>query len=301
MLINSKTTFIEKIIILLMIICMFNILASDYITLPLDMGPKPSVTVYIKGVDGETVYGTFIVGYGGTPWDPTIEDDIINKMEVFPVDGEFRVEKSYMQDCTKSMALYEAYMPPDEFKILLYFPDYNTFVTTNNIYNAYAFHSHYSLDLSGYDFNNNRNATIVADAQVHSAQMRDRILGALSFLFRLAVTVAVEFAVGWLIFKIREKENVRTIIIVNVITQFLLNFFILDITYGIGLILALPFGEIVVFIVEAIAYKRLFSEPRNSTGKVIGYSFVANAITMFLGYFLAAVEFLMSEMLVVMF
>lgn len=286
----SKTTFIEKIIILLMIICMFTILSSDNIPLPLDMGPKPSVTVYINGVDGETVYGTFIVEYGGTPWDPDIEEDIIKKLEAFPVDGEFRVEKSYMQDCTESMALHEYYMPPREFKILLYFPEYNTFVTTKDIYAAYAFDSHYALDLSGYDFNNNRNTTIVADAQVHSAKMRDLIVGALSFLFRLVVTVAVEFAVGWSMYKIRDRQSVTTIIVVNVITQFLLNFFILKMTYGIGLFLVLPVGEIIVFIVEAIAYKRFFSEQHNSTGKVIGYSFGANFLTMFLGFVLAFVE-----------
>lgn len=301
MLTNTKTTFIEKIIIVLMIICMFNILASDSITLPLDMGPKPSVTVYIKGVDGETVYGTFIVESGGTPMERTIEEDIVNKMESFPVDSGFKVEKSYMRNCTNMMSLSEDYMPPDEFKILLYFPDYNTFVTTNNVYTRYAFHSYYSLDLRSFDFNNNRNTTIVADAQVHSSEMRDRIMGVLSFLFRLVVTVVVEFAVGWLAFEIRDKRSIITIIVVNVITQFLLNFFILDISSGVWLILALPVGEFMVFIAEAIAYKIFFSKQHNSIGKVIGYSFVANTITLFLGFFLAAAEFLMSEMLVVMF
>ena len=50
-------------------------------------------------------------------------------------------------DCTESNALRWTYRPPSVYKILLYFPESDSFMVSP-IYEQYAFDSYYTVDLS---------------------------------------------------------------------------------------------------------------------------------------------------------
>ena len=105
----------------------------------------------------------------------------------------------------------------------------------------------------------------------------------LKFAARMAITVIVELAIG-LIFGYRSKKLIITIIITNVITQLLLNILItVDTIYGGGfasMILMIP-AEGVIMIIESIVYCLLFKQ---SKGKIIVYTIVANILTFLLTF-----------------
>lgn len=248
-----------------------------------DCGPKPSVTLYVNGVeDGREYYiallekrefkGTFV----------NENDDVVKKInELAKADGysisDHPVDSPYYKK-TGSTTVRWGYMPPQTFKILLYFPDNESFLVSD-VQDKYAFAAYYYVEVNGDSLSVSKNGGTKGTAVE---------VGGL--LVRIVLTVLIEIGVAFG-FGYRNKRMLRVILITNIITQLLLNALIAYGDYvlgGLGSVVAYIFGEIVVFLAEAIVFSvKLPTIPEGGTvGRAWLYAFVANLASFFGGGFL---------------
>lgn len=123
-----------------------------------DTGPKPSVVIDLVGLDGRECYGTLLSddeSYGpnrawreGEEMYAYHEDD----PEIWQKFVDYKDENGYyflqqFWNCTETNGFKWGYYPPDPFKLLLYFPETDTFAVTP-VYEQYAFDSYYTVDVS---------------------------------------------------------------------------------------------------------------------------------------------------------
>lgn len=270
-----------------------------------DTGPKPSVTVTLENQGDEICYGTLLSeSKGNGPWvvwNGTGSGEYANDekeaerrarapYEVWQAFVDYQDEDGFCflqfaQRVDESGTLNWGYYPPDTFKLLLYYPQTGRFAVSG-VLHRYAFHARFRVDLQ----NGAAGRLQVRRAFTWSAELP-------SFLFRIALTLAVELGIA-LLFAIRGKKQLLCISAVNVITQLLLNLILLPVI-GPGLSpgvvflsasLYLPFLELLIFILEALAYCLLLNKntdrPRKP-GIYIVYAFVANAASLVLGLVLS--------------
>lgn len=258
-----------------------------------DMGPKPSVTVYVNGVEDDREYYIALIEEKPTYLNNDTNggrDDIWKRINEFSKTDGYYLAPGPGGECPYRKAkgrgsAWWGYYPPETFKILLYFPDNESFLTSGVI-DAYAFNSYYTVEVSG-------DALTVAPY----GGAKGIIVEICGLLVRIALTVLIEIWVA-LGYGYCGKQELKLILITNIITQVLLNALIAfgdNIFGGLGTVFAYIVGEIVVFIAEAIVYSEklpTISEVCTSRGAV-GYAFAANFVSFFGGALLYAVtEFL---------
>lgn len=126
------------------------------------MGPKPSVVIDFKGLEDENYYVTLLSktdstgpysaitkGPGYTMYESGDEDyDVFLKFAGYE-DGDGYYFLQYFKNCGDSHRFAWTYYPPVNFKILVYFPDYDAFAVSAEAYERYAFDSYYSVSVSG--------------------------------------------------------------------------------------------------------------------------------------------------------
>ena len=262
------------------------------ITASADIGPKPSVRIQFTGIQGETYYGTLLSerrstgpatawdGYEDYPgWKPENEKAIWEKFLGYEdSDGYYFLQEWW--DCSESNQLNWTYYPPNPFKILLYFPETDTFYVSD-IYERYAFDSYFTVDLSDYD-----------TRLISAEKSYDFTWELISLAARIVLTIALELAIA-LVFGYREKNALVFLSVVNVITQVTLNVALNIINYvsgSMGFTFAFICMEIVVFAIEAIAYKSLlkrFSTVEQKKRRDVSYALVANTASFAIGLWLA--------------
>lgn len=262
------------------------------ITASADVGPKPSVRITFTGIEGETYYGTLLSERRSTgpstawdgkadypDWEPEDERVIWEKFIGYEdTDGYYFLQEWW--NCSESNQLNWTYYPPTPFKILLYFPESDTFYVSD-IYERYAFDSYFTVDLSGYDTDG-----IVAQ------ESYDYTWELISLGARIVLTILLELVIA-LLFGYREKKALGFLAIVNVITQVTLNVALNVINYNsgsMGFTFAFICMEIVVFAIEAIAYKALlqrFSSVEKARRRGVSYALVANTASFAIGLWLA--------------
>lgn len=277
--------------VLSLLICLILVLNLP-ITAKADIGPKPSVRITFTGIEGETYYGTLLSerrstgpatawdGYENYPsWKPENEKPIWEKFIAYEdADGYYFLQEWW--DCSESNQLNWTYYPPNPFKILLYFPETDTFYVSD-IYERYAFDSYFTVDLSEY-----------ATSPITARQSYDYTWEVISLVARIVLTIALELAIA-LFFGYREKKALAFLAIVNVITQVTLNVALNIINYtsgSMGFTFAFVCMEIVVFAIEAIAYKSLlqrFSTAEQEKRRGVSYALVANTASFAIGLWLA--------------
>ena len=140
----------RKVFVFLM--CLVLLMAMP-ITASADMGPKPSVRIEFTGIEGETYYGTLLSlrdstgpasAWNGNPdyanYHPGEDgyDIWLKFVEYQDTDGYFFLQ--WFWDCSENNQLNWTYYPPTSFKILLYFPETDTFYVSP-VYERYAFDS----------------------------------------------------------------------------------------------------------------------------------------------------------------
>lgn len=238
-----------------LLICMILIISLP-VTAKADIGPKPSVRITFTGIEGETYYGTLLSerrstgpstawdGYEDYPgWKPENEKAIWEKYLGYEdVDGYYFLQEWW--DCSESNQLNWTYYPPNPFKILLYFPETDTFYVSD-IYERYAFDSYFTVDLSDYD-----------SSPISAEKSYDFTWELISLAARIILTIVLELAIA-LLFGYREKRALVFLAIVNVITQVTLNVALNIINYvsgSMGFTFAFICMEIVVFAIEAILH-----------------------------------------------
>ena len=274
-----------------LLICMILIISLP-VTAKADIGPKPSVRIQFTGIEGETYYGTLLSerrstgpssawdGYEDYPdWKPENEKVIWEKFLGYEdVDGYYFLQEWW--DCSESNQLNWTYYPPNPFKILLYFPETDTFYVSD-VYEQYAFDSYFTVDLSEY-----------STSPITARQSYDYTWEVISLVARIVLTIALELAIA-LFFGYQEKKALAFLTIVNVITQVTLNVALNIINYvsgSMGFTFALICMEIVVFAIEAIAYKSLlqrFSTAEQEKRRGVSYALIANTASFATGLWLA--------------
>lgn len=254
-----------------------------------DSGPKPSVNVTLRGLDGARWYATLL-----SETDTTGPYSVLDKYYKVPpeelaeweADPAWRAFQSY-EDAdgyyflqfrvsgTGDGALRWTYYPPQRFKLLLYLPDSGAYVVSEP-QERYAFHSYFTADLDK-----------AADGVVPVVKSMDYGRELAGLLLRVALTVWIELVVA-LPFGYREKRYRWLILCVNLVTQLLLNAALFALAYSGGahaaMVAYLPL-EIAVFLIESGIYRARFGGKGNPTR----YALAANAASFAAGLALSAV------------
>lgn len=302
--------------VLLLLLCAVLSLLIFPLTASADTGPKPSVKISFKSLGDELCYATLLsktTSTGpATVWDGRDENARHNENESYSYselnykiwkafvdykdeDGFFFLQCGWQINEIKSLDW--AYYPPEIFKILLYFPEINTFAVSK-IYERYAFDSYFTVDMSGSviaavdrpeyteEINSYNEIGITAEK---SYNLKQEII---SLAVRIAITVILETALA-LIFGYRKKKQLLLIFGVNAVTQLLLNISLNGVSLKSGYteyIITYALLELAVFIAEAIIYSafldKLLVKPKRR-GVCVLYAFCANACSLAVGLALA--------------
>ena len=291
----------KKIICLL--ICTLFISTLLPITASADTGPKASVRITFENMGDELCYGTLLSKKPSTgpnsAWDGN-EYQIYNELidldiwrafvDYEDADGYYFLQIGWQVNEKKELAW--TYYPPDNFKILLYYPETDKYVVSG-ICERYAFDTYYTVDMAGvdigsveYDENQSNNDRLDA---YKSYQYKQEVL---SLVARILITIAIEMGIA-LLFGFRGKKALLLLVIVNTVTQIILNVLLNIINFRSGS-LALVTGyiglELAVFAIEAVLYTVLMkkiTDTAKPTWFYIVYALVANAVSFGTGLIIA--------------
>ncbi|MGN1031373.1 MAG: hypothetical protein ACI4PQ_07195 [Butyricicoccaceae bacterium] len=279
-------------------LCLIVIVTLLPVTANADTGPKPSVRITFENMGDEICYGTLLSKTDSTgpcsAWDGK-EEHICNynlDLDIWEAfvnyedpDGYYFLQEGWL--CSETKQLNWTYYPPSPFKILLYYPETDTFVVSE-IYERYAFDSYFSVNMDG--------------IEIHSADAQAAVLTAdknydytwelISLVSRIVITILLEICIA-LIFGFRQKRLLALITGINIVTQVILNVMLNIINYNQGsmaFVLSYIALELIVFAIEAVLYSLLFSrvsQTKIPKWKSTFYALTANAGSFAAGFFIA--------------
>lgn len=252
-----------------------------------DSGPKPSVRVRFENMGEGLCYGTLLSRESSTgpasAWSGK-EGGVYDVMEGgHPIWEAFQAYEDpdgfyFLQwwwPCSPDRPLRWSYYPPKTFKVLLYFPETDTY-RVSGVYERYAFHSDFTADLARAD-------PLVLEWE------EDYVGEGLSLLARLAVTLLVELGLA-LLFDLGSPRLLLSIAGVNVATQLFLNAALHRAGYHMGGADLMGFYlllEAAIQAGEAGIYRALLPRLGAKKERAIPYALTAN-LSSFLGGFLLA-------------
>ena len=255
-----------------------------------DMGPKPSVRVNFQNLGDEPCYATLLASEPSyMPWhaweegedtdyfgsDPAVWQAFV---EYEDADGYYFLQ--YAKQVNEQKTFAWTYYPPKNFKLLLYFPETDTFLVSG-CYQKYAFDSVYTVDLSA------RDDGLLVLERGEKVKSQDLLF----FGIRVVLTIAIEMVVA-VIFGFRRRGQIVFLVILNILTQVFLNLILLAVGTDGGSFVVIKqmlvyfLLEIVVFLVEAVAdaiFLRRLSEPKRTRSYCVLYAFAANAASFMAG------------------
>lgn len=257
-----------------------------------DMGPKPSVSLTFSGT-GDSVYYVTLLSkeqslgpycYSTAPINPNSflvgehREDDLNAWQAFrgyaDADGFFFVD--FFKRSNDQNTFLWSYYPPDTFKVLIYYPAENRFVSSG-VLQKYAFHSYFRVSAAG-----NPAALTAEKSYDYSAEM-------ISLLVRIILTAAVEILIA-LPFGLRKQNVLLFVAAVNIVTQIILNLLLNLIHYssgGLAYLLNYVWMELLVMVTEAIIFSVRFrkAETEKPIKKWIApvYSAAANTASFAVG------------------
>lgn len=262
-----------------------------------DFGPKPSVVVEFENAGDQEYYVTLVAKEDklGSPYSritaedqpETVDIAVWNRLVAFE-DPDGMVFAGNVQKLTGDGAYVWGYYPPSEFRVLIYFPDTDSFVESSEILEQYAFDSYYQMDFN--DLPENWNDAVAAIPVTRKYNLLWQIT---AFLLRLAVTVAVECLLAGL-FGFKGKRQMLLVFAVNCATQLAMN--LLMLTQGaVGIfaiyVIQYALAELAVILVEGLVYYLALpklADPYYAEGKhPIVYAVVGNLASFILGYCLS--------------
>ena len=266
-----------------------------------DVGPKPSVTITLEGVEGRECWGTLLTPQRSTgPYSAASAPDIPEEAE--PGEREaweqfFRLGEesreglyflNYVDDCSDGRFSW-TYYPPSEFQLVLWFPDTRTLLVSERE-SRYAFDSYFTFSLK---------EIILAEGEQTGLPMaRSYPYGGelLALLGRVALTVGIELLIAWEV-GFRSRWQRKIILTANLVTQGLLNLGLNLYTYFCGDLVGMPaifmtpvyvLAELLVVAVELILYRRLLAGREGmSRDRVTAYTWAANLLSLIVGYLLS--------------
>ena len=181
-----------------------------------DMGPKPSVEVVFRGLEGQryqvtlladvTQYGPWSANQGYSDWmgDPEGWDAFAG----YPAPEGWYFLGEYA-DCTETGRFVWSYYPPETFYVLVWLPDSGRYLCSTQPVSRYAFDSRFTAAVEG-------NALTVQPSYDYAGE-------AAGLVVRAALTILLETAAAWLLFGLRRRDQWILILKVNLVTQLALN------------------------------------------------------------------------------
>ncbi len=261
-----------------------------------DFGPKPSVVVEFENAGDQEYYVTLVAKEDklGSPFSritaedqPETDDIAIWNRLVAYEDPDGMVFAGNVQKLTGDGAYVWGYYPPLEFRVLIYFPDTDSFVESSEILEQYAFDSYYQMDFN--DLPENRNDAVAAIPVTRKYNLLWQIT---AFLLRLAVTVAVECLLA-VLFGFKGKRQMLLVLAVNCATQLAMNLLILDESVGLFVFYVLQYAliEVGVILAEGLVYclalPKLATPEQNRNIHPIAFAFFGNVASFSLGFLLS--------------
>ena len=205
-------------------------------------------------------------------------------------DGYYFLQIGWQVNEKKELAW--TYYPPDNFKILLYYPETDKYVVSG-ICERYAFDTYYTVDMAGvdigsveYDENQSNNDRLDA---YKSYQYKQEIL---SLVARILITIAIEMGIA-LLFGFRGKKALLLLVGVNTVTQIILNVLLNIINFRSGsraFVMGYIGLELAVFAIEATLYAvlmRKLTGMAKSTRFYVLYALAANVASFCAGIIIA--------------
>ncbi len=261
-----------------------------------DFGPKPSVVVEFENAGDREYYVTLVAKEDklGSPYSRVTAEDqpetddiaIWNRLVAYE-DPDGMVFAGNVQKLTGDGAYIWGYYPPSEFRVLIYFPDTDSFVESSEILEQYAFDSYYQMDFN--DLPENWNDAVAAIPVTRKYNLLWQIT---AFLLRLAVTVAVECLLA-VLFGFKGKRQMLLVLAVNCATQLAMNLLILDESVGLFVFYVLQYAliEVGVFLAEGLVYclalPKLATPEQNRNIHPIAFAFFGNVASFSLGFLLS--------------
>lgn len=261
-----------------------------------DFGPKPSVVVEFENAGDQEYYVTLVAKEDklGSPYSRVTAEDqpetddiaIWNRLVAYE-DPDGMVFAGNAQKLTGDGAYVWGYYPPLEFRVLIYFPDTDSFVESSEILEQYAFDSYYQMDFN--DLPENWNDAVAAIPVTRKYNLLWQIT---AFLLRLAVTVAVECLLA-VLFGFKGKRQMLLVLAVNCATQLAMNLLILDESVGLFVFYVLQYAliEVGVFLAEGLVYclalPKLATPEQNRNIHPIAFAFFGNVASFSLGFLLS--------------
>ena len=261
-----------------------------------DFGPKPSVVVEFENAGDQEYYVTLVAKEDklGSPYSRVTAEDqpetddiaIWNRLVAYE-DPDGMVLAGNAQKLTGDGAYVWGYYPPLEFRVLIYFPDTDSFVESSEILEQYAFDSYYQMDFN--DLPENWNDAVAAIPVTRKYNLLWQIT---AFLLRLAVTVAVECLLA-VLFGFKGKRQMLLVLAVNCATQLAMNLLILDESVGLFVFYVLQYAliEVGVFLAEGLVYclalPKLATPEQNRNIHPIAFAFFGNVASFSLGFLLS--------------
>ena len=274
---------IYRVILFVCVVFLFTFLFSN-VRIKADTGPKPYVTIEIKG-NTQGYYMTLLAkSESSGPYSSNEEyhedmDAIDVKFNTYSKGDEFYYW--FVYESIEDGEFHWGYYPPSTFKILIYDSINDRFITDNKEYTRESFETLLKLTLN--------NGGEVPFTVTKSSNYTLKII--LGFVLRLMICLGIELGVAFL-FKFKKKQYL-VIIGANILTQVVLNSILASIIYSLGMSywLIIPvyiFLEVAILFVEWLLYV-LFINKVNKDNVMAGYklflySLSANAASLVLGF-----------------
>ena len=258
-----------------------------------DTAPKPYVEIEFKNVTEEEYFVTLLSKRKSSGPHYYYEDGEPLKgdyPEIWQKFQDFEDNYYFLQNykkLTKEETYTWGYMPPRDFKVLVYFPSLDKMIVSEP-YEMKAFVTHYVFDLVKIEEANGKLETITAPISLKYESQVGKTIWQL--LLRIAFTLAIEILVA-LVFLFITKRQLLTILFTNLVTQIGLNILISLAIYFHGInifyVIFLVFLEVLIFILEAVTYHIAFGNELKAKSRGIWqiylYSFVANLLSFGVG------------------
>lgn len=304
------------------ILCAVTVFAASFALLPsvvyADTGPKPSVHVKFKGLGDGLCYATLLSRNKSTgpssAWNGNEESARHNENERYPYellgyddwkafveykdpDGFYFLQEAWQVNDSRELAW--TYYPPDEFKVLIYFPESGKFAVSE-ICERYAFDSYFTVSMENVDIGSIEYDEILSsDARLKAYRSYNYGMEIFSLFVRILITIIIEMAIA-LLFRYTAKKQLILLAAVNLVTQVILNVLLNLINYNSGQTMFVVFYillELIVFAIEAVVYYHYLNyfasdydykaDNRRVNRRAVLYAFVANAASFIIGLLIA--------------
>ena len=273
---------------ILCVLCLALLLPLTTVTAHADCTPKPSLNV--KADDYEDIYIAILVPADQNGINSSVEppdkshfwNSVSYEAYVAFCTADYGGLPYYFRGNAEVGEISWKYNCPEQFRIAIYCPEYQTLIYSEKVFSTYAFRSDFNLDLTHVDMTTSG----MADIRLRHDKDYGALIG--GFLLRASLTLLIELAVAFL-FGYWEKKYVRYILFVNLVTQVGLNA-LLSLWYladgPFQAMLSLVFAEVIVLAVESVLYARSLRGKNRGAVRAVFYAIAANLASVIIGWYL---------------